>query len=756
MNHCLCLLLVAATQVATPLAKAQPAEVGLDPQQLSRIDAAVTQALEDQRAPGAVVLVLRQGKIVFRKAYGYRQLLPTREAMTVDTVFDLASLTKPIATGTAIMLLIEEGKLGLEDAVEKHLPGFGKNGKEKVTIKHLLLHTSGLIADNPLKEYEGGKEKAMENIYNLKLRSEPGTRFTYSDVGFIVLGAIVEKLTGETLDTYCQKRIFIPLGMKDTTFLPTKELAGRCAPTEQVRGEWLRGKVHDPRARAMGGVAGHAGLFGTADDLAVYAQMLLNGGGKLLKAETVKLLTTPVEVPRGQRTPGWDARTSYSGPRGRRFGGFGHTGFTGTSLWVDPASQTAVVILSNRVHPTGKGNVGPLRSQIANIVGEAISKPPLPPGRSTVQTGLEVLKRENFKRLVGKRIGLVTNHTGVDSQGTSIIDLLHQAPGVKLVALFSPEHGIRGLVDAAVPDSKDEKTGLPIYSLYGKNRRPTAEQLKGIDTLVYDIQDIGCRFYTYATTLGYTLEEAARHNLTVVVLDRPNPIDGETVEGPIRDEKGESFVAYHTLPVRHGLTIGELATLFNAERKIGAKLDVVKLENWNRRDLLDQTGLVWRNPSPNMRSLTAALLYPGVGLLETTNLSVGRGTDRPFEMIGAPWIDPQAFAEALQSARLPGVRFQPVRFTPLSSTHAKTECGGVQIYISDWSRFEALPTGFSLAAALRKLYPKEWQSKNYNRLLVSQAIFGALQKGASAAELLRLAEPGKKEFQERRRKYLLY
>jgi uncharacterized protein YbbC (DUF1343 family) len=709
----------------------------------------VAKAIADKRAPGAVVLVLHQNTVVFRKAYGDRQMQPTREPMTADTVFDLASLTKPIATATAIMLLIEEGKLRLGDRVAKHLPAFGKHGKEVITVEQLLLHTSGLIADNAVDDYLHGRAKAFENINGLKLKSATGERFTYSDVGFIVLGELVEKLSGQPLDAFCKKRIFEPLGMNDTTFLPPKGLAARAAPTERVKGEWLRGVVHDPRSRAIGGVAGHAGLFSTADDLATYARMLLRGGEGLLKKETARLFTTPRDVPGGQRTPGWDARTSYSAPRGRYFGGFGHTGFTGTSIWIDPASETAVIILTNRVHPDGKGNVTALRREVANIIGEAVARKP-------VRTGLDVLKAEGFKRLAGKRVGLVTNHTGVDADGASAIDLLHAAPGVKLVTLFSPEHGIRGLLDETVSDSKDEKTGLPIYSLYGKSRRPTKEQLAGIDTLVYDIQDIGCRFYTYITTLGYVLEEAAKHGVEVVVLDRPNPIGGVAVEGPVLDGKSESFVAYHPLPVRHGMTVGELAALFNGERKIGAKLSVVKMEGWRRDDLFDRTGLVWRNPSPNMRSLTAALLYPGVGLLETTNLSVGRGTDRPFEVLGAPWLDGRRLAAALNGTRLPGVTFVPTRFTPGSSVHAKKECGGVQLYITDWVKFESLPVGFAIAEALRRLYPEDWQTKRYNVLLGNAAIFDAVRKGEPAEALLRLAEPGRKAFLEVRKRYLLY
>jgi uncharacterized protein YbbC (DUF1343 family)/CubicO group peptidase (beta-lactamase class C family) len=761
-------LAVLAGDKAFRLPSAAPREVGLDPDRLAGIDAAVAEAIAQERCPGAVVLVIRDGKVAFRKAYGLRARQPREEAMTTDTIFDLASLTKPVTTASSVMHLVQQGKLRLEDPVAKHMPEFGKHGKDRITVLQLLLHTSGLIADNPLRDYQDGKKQAIERINDLRLVAEPGRRFIYSDVGYIVLGELVEKLSGQPLDEYARKNLFEPLGLPELTYRPGKTLVDRCAPTEAVNGRWLRGEVHDPRARAVGGVAGHAGLFGTADDLAVYAQMVLDGGvsrtRQILDKKTVRLLTTPQAVPRGMRTPGFDARTSYSANRGDYFGGFGHTGFTGTSLWVDPASRTTVIVLTNRVHPTIKGNVTRLRSQIASIVSAAIVRPPFPDGRAaplagpqhTVLTGIDVLKREKFKRLAGRKVGLVTNHTGQDAEGSSTIDLLHAAPGVKLVALFSPEHGIRGVLDRPIPDGKDEKTGLPIYSLYGKNRRPTKEQLSGIDTLVYDIQDIGCRFYTYLTTLGYILEEAKRHGLRVVVLDRPNPVGGLAVEGPSLQKKHESFVGYHPLPVRHGMTLGELALLFNKERGIGADLEVVPLEGWRRADLFDRTGLVWINPSPNMRSLTAALLYPGVGLLETTNLSVGRGTDRPFEQFGAPWIDPRTLTRELNAAGLRGVRFVPIRFTPASSVYAKKECGGVQIFIDDWSRFESLPVGFTIASTLRRLYPKEWQTRRYNVLLGNDEVHTALEKGADAGKLLQIGTAERRAFLKVRARYMLY
>jgi uncharacterized protein YbbC (DUF1343 family) len=373
-----------------------------------------------------------------------------------------------------------------------------------------------------------------------------------------------------------------------------------------------------------------------------------------------------------------------------------------------------------------------------------------------VLTGIDVLAKEDFRRLQGRRVGLVTNHTGVDRQGRTTIDLLYGAKGVTLVALFSPEHGIRGAVEAKVADSKDEKTGLPIYSLYGERRTPSAETLQGIDTLVFDIQDAGCRFYTYISTLGYVLEAAAEHKLRVVVLDRPNPIGGLAVQGPVLDSGRESFIAYHALPVRHGMTVGELARLFNAERKLGADLEVICMEGWHRGDFYDRTGLHWINPSPNLRSLTEALLYPGIGLLETTNVSVGRGTDRPFEWVGAPWLDGRRLATALARENLPGVRFVPLRRTPVASVYKGESCDGVQLIVDDWVRFEPLSAGLGFASVLRKLYPDVWRVEHYDDLLRHRATWEGLKRGVDWRELEQTWQPELQRFRETRRHYLIY
>jgi uncharacterized protein YbbC (DUF1343 family)/CubicO group peptidase (beta-lactamase class C family) len=740
---------------------------GIDQERLGRIDAAVESALKRGDCPGAVVVVVHGDAVVYRKAFGFSALKPEKVPLAVDAVFDLASLTKPVATATSIWLLIEQGKLRPADKVAKFWPEFAANKKDGVTVEHLLLHTSGLTADNAVADYKDGRAKALERIAGLPLEAEPGTRFRYSDVGFIVLGELVERIGGAPVDAFARKHVFAPLKMDSTGYRPEGKLKERCAPTAQRDGQWLVGEVHDPRAALLGGVAGHAGLFGSGDDLARFARMLLRGGeldgARVLAPLTVRRLTEPRPVPGGLRSLGWDVDTAFSSQRGELFPrgeGYGHTGFTGTSIWIDPPSKSAVIILTNRVHISEKVMVTQLRREVATLVAAAVTEPGIRTQKSDVsevRPGIDVLVAEKFARLKGRKVGLVTNHTGRDRRGRSTIDLLHGAEGVQLVALFSPEHGIRGELDQPnVGDTKDARTGLPVWSLYGQRRQPDAETLQGIDTLVFDIQDVGCRFYTYISTLGLVLEAAAEHKIKVVVLDRPNPIGGIVVEGPILDAGRESFVGYHALPVRHGLTVGELAKLFVAEKKLDVVLEVVKVENWRRGDFFDRTGLAWVNPSPNLRSLTQALLYPGIGLLETTNLSVGRSTDRPFEWVGAPWLDGQKLAAALNRRGLPGVRFVPVTLTPNASVHKDKPCPGVQIIIDDWRRFQPLRTGLMLAAELRTLFPDEWDLKNYDRLLGHRATFAAVRDGKSVAEIEKLWQPGLKAFAERRKKCLLY
>ena len=823
----LCALCVPIYSQSLPVAA--PQTVGMSAAKLNQIDALVEADIKDKKLPGAVVLVGRKGKIVFRKAYGNRSLVPAVEKMTVDTIFDLASLTKVVATTTSIMKLVEEGKLRLNDTIGKYIPEIDDPQVKRVTIQQLLTHTSGFAPDFDLKEKWTGRDGMLAALKKEKLRTPPGIRFVYSDINFITLAEIIQRISGDNVADFAAKNLFTPLSMPVSGFRPfalnemPKLSNANVAPTENIRGQnsylgskfegdeatgnrILRGQVHDPTSFRMGGIAGHAGLFSTADDLARFCQMLLNGGilgGKrILSADTVARMTQPVVVSESgeTRSLGWDINTAFSSNRGELFplGSFGHTGFTGTSIWIDRVSQTFVIFLSNRVHPDGKGDVTPLRAKVATVVASAIEDTPIEkwkqaeaeynaavaaqlPGfkerleRSknqltavgsqlsagnkniTVLNGIDVLERDKFKQLDGMRVGLVTNQTGRDLNGKPTIDVLKEAPNVKLVALFSPEHGIRGELDQAkINDSVDEKTGLPIHSLYGETRRPKPEQLKDLDAVVYDLQDIGTRFYTYTATLRNVMEEAAKSGKPVFILDRPDPINGIAVEGPLADEDKLSFIAAHTVPVRYGLTIGELGTMINAERKIAADVRVIKMENWTRSMWFDETGQTWINPSPNMRSLTEATLYPGIGLLETTNVSVGRGTDTPFEVVGAPYIDGRKLAAYLNERNLAGVRFVPVRFKPNASVFKDQDVGGINIVITNRNIYNSVRTGLEIATALRKLYANDWQADKYARLLVNQNILDMVKRGDTAENIGKAWENDLAAFKTRRSAFLLY
>jgi uncharacterized protein YbbC (DUF1343 family) len=374
-----------------------------------------------------------------------------------------------------------------------------------------------------------------------------------------------------------------------------------------------------------------------------------------------------------------------------------------------------------------------------------------------VLTGIDVLERDGFRQLSGRKIGLITNQTGINRLGTSNIQLLHEAKNLELITLFNPEHGLFGKLDVSlIEDSRDPETGIKVYSLYGSTHRPTADMLEAIDTLVFDIQDIGTRFYTYISTMGHAMQAAAEFNIRFVVLDRPNPINGIDVSGPVLDEGRESFTAFHRLPIRHGMTTGELAHMFKAELQLDLDLQVIPLEGWQRTQFFDTTGLPWVNPSPNMRSLTEAILYPGIGLLETTNLSVGRGTHTPFELFGAPWLDGNLLASELNALELPGVLFTPVDFTPDASKFSRELCHGVSIRITAREQFEPLRTGLEIAIQLRRLFSQEWEIEPYDRLLANASVLTAVRDGKPYAEITGIYKPALQAFKQRRLEHLIY
>jgi uncharacterized protein YbbC (DUF1343 family)/CubicO group peptidase (beta-lactamase class C family) len=758
----------------------------------SAIDRIMEKAVADGNIPGGVVLVGHNEKLVYRKAFGSRSLEPTREAMTVDTIFDLASLTKCIATAISMMKLIDQGRVRLNDPVAAYLPEFAQNGKEEITVRELMTHYSGLPPDLDLKTPWQGRDDAFQMAMQEKPAYAPGSRFVYSDINFETLGFLIEKVTGASLNDFARDNIYKPLGMKDTGFLPAAEWSSRIAPTQyDEQNHMLRGVVHDPTARRMGGVAGHAGLFSTADDLALFAQDMLSGF-KVLSAGAVEKMSTPQQPANAAslRGLGWDIDSPFASNRGELLpiGSYGHTGFTGTSLWIDPITNTYIIVLTNAVHPRGGKSIVSLRARIATAVVQSLAltaseEDKLRLARITgynetlmasrriaarngeVKTGIDVLEAHKFRELhadAGRpvRVGLVTNQTAVDSTGHRTADMLAHAQGIQLAALFSPEHGIAGQMNTTdIQNSKDTETGVPIYSVYGDSdakRRPSSEATAGLDVIVYDIQDIGVHFYTYESTLGYFLEAAAKTGKEMVVLDRPDPVNGAFVQGPVADAGRESFVSYWQTPIRHGMTIGELARMFNAERGIGAKLTVVSMEGWMRGDWFDSTGGLWINPSPNMRSLNEATLYPGIGMIEATNISVGRGTDTPFELVGAPWIDPFALSQYLNAREIGGVRFVPVRFTPNSSNYSNQACGGVNIIVTDRNALDAPEMGVEIAAALQKLYPDYYKIANLDTLMVNRASFQAIAAGEDPRRVAEDWQDGIEQFEKLRAKYLLY
>jgi len=790
------IFLAAGVLAATFGARAFPAqvtarpEVGLTEEKLVAIASVAEEAIRTGKCPGAVVVIGHEGRVIYRKAFGHRALVPEELPMTVDTIFDMASLTKVVATTTAIMQLVEQGKIVLSAPVTDYWPEFKANGKEDITVRELMTHYSGLPPDLDLKPDWSGYETAMKMIVGEKLIVPPGTRFIYSDINFETLGELVRLVSGEPLDVYCFEHIFKPLGMKETGFKPPATLRHRIAPTQYQhgdRGKMRWGEVHDPTSYNMGGVAGHAGLFSTADDLTIFAQMLLDGGSyhgvRILSPLTVEKMTSPQTPPdrMALRGLGWDLDSPFASNRGELFelGSFGHTGFTGTDIWIDPVTKTYIIILTNRVHPDGKGDAGPMRTKIATLVaaalGPASAQQVLASRRSLtgyaelmksyrvqglrngkVQTGVDVLEAENFAPLEGRRVGLITNSTGVDAAGRRTVDLLAHAPGVKLLAVFSPEHGIEGQADSRVLSSTDAATGLPVYSLYGDTERPTDRMLEGLNALVFDIQDAGVRFYTYITTLGYCLEAAAQKGIEFYVLDRPNPINGDEVEGPILEDDLRSFVAYYPLPIRHGMTVGELAEMFNHENHLNAKLHVIKMRDWQRTDWYDETGLAWVNPSPNLRNPTEEVLYPGVAMVEGANVSVGRGTDTPFELLGAPWMDSRNLSAYLNARDIQGVRFVPVDFKPSSNSFADRLCHGVQIVLIDRQALDPAELGVELAAALWKLYPDVFQLEKTLPLVGARWVLEAIGAGKDPRRIVYEWQGALEQFRTLRLKYLLY
>jgi len=805
----LLLALTAALLAAVPV-PAQPLD-------FAAVDEVAREAVQSGEIPGVVVLVGRGNDVLLRRAYGSRRLVPAPAPMTTDTIFDIASLTKPLGTTLAVMTLVERGAVKLDAPLGRYLSEFRKPAFSQVTIQRVLTHSAGFPAIPPPGTVKGGRVETVRALNRLPFDYAPGSATQYSDVGFILLGEVVRRVSGQPLDRYLHRTVFQPLGLRDTTFNPGSALRGRIAPTEWANRRMLLGDVHDARARLLGGVAGHAGMFSTAEDLARLCRMLLGGGAlgavRVFKPPTVEAMWTRTADGSGSRALGWDISSIYARSMLPFFPPETaiHTGFTGTSVMIDPRTGVYLILLTNRVHPNGGGaaKIRELRVRVAAAVGSTLfgaSPPSMAEGESTspaadgpaepprtapaeppltapaeppltapagpprtapaeprltapagpVRTGLDVLVRQKFAPLAGYAVGLVTNQTGVDAAGRRNIDLLAAAPGVRLAAIFSPEHGIAGDADTEVAHGRDALTGVPIWSLYGTVKRPTAAMLKDITLLVFDIQDVGVRYYTYLTTLVYVMEEAARQGIPVLVLDRPNPITGRYVEGPLMDADLASFTAPHPIPVRTGMTIGEFGRMAAAERQIPVSLTVVPLEGWERSRWYDQTALPWVNPSPNIRSMTQALLYSGVGLLEATNLSVGRGTEAPFEVVGAPWIEPHGLAAALNELRLAGVTFEPVVFIPTENVYARLPCSGVRLRVTDREAIRPVTVGLSLARVLRARHRDQFKPEAIQNLLVNRSTMWAFLRDDPLPRVLAWAESARTSFLNRRASYLIY
>jgi len=752
-------------------------------QRLAPIADVVAKAIREGKTPGAVVLIGHEGTVVYRRAFGYRSLAPKKSPMTVDTVFDLASLTKPVATATAVMQLAEQGRVNIDDPVYRYWPSFKTNGKKNITVRQLLTHYSGLKPDLSMRPAWTGYRTAMAKIISEPPVFPPGRVYIYSDINFEVLGEIVHRVSGLPLDEYCEKNIFKPLGMKDTGFHPLPDLQDRIAPTRFAYNNILCGKPHDPTCYRMGGVSGHAGLFSTADDLALFAQAFLNKGElndvSIMKPETVQQMTLPQSPSRG-KTPrglGWDLEPAFLSADNQvtETPAYSHLGYTGTALWIDPLTKTYVIVLTNRVYPNDRGDVKALRADIKEIVSNALGPLPLEsmttstshfggltekpkeyPEPRRVLTGIDVLEGQGFSTLSGRRVGLITNHTGLDSRGRSTIDLLYNAPGVTLAAIFSPEHGLFGREDSKVPPITEPVTGLPVYSLYGDITRPTDPMLDGLDALVFDVQDAGTRFYTYISTMGYAMEAAAKRGIDFYVLDRPNPINASLVQGPVMDEDLKGFTGYFPLPVRHGMTVGELAGMFNVEAGISAKLHVIPMQGYSRSLWYDETGLKWVSPSPNLRSLTEETLYSGVALVEGANISVGRGTDTPFEVVGAPWIHGRELSRYLNECGIAGVTFAPVTFTPKTDRYKRKVCRGVRITLLDRQSLDTASLGIGLVEALYRLYPKSFRIDKTLYLVGSRDAVDAIKGNKDTRFVTSVWQPSLERFLALRSRYLLY
>ncbi|MDY7802258.1 exo-beta-N-acetylmuramidase NamZ domain-containing protein [Burkholderia stagnalis] len=743
------------------------------------IDAAIAAEMSDRHLAGAVVLIGDADGVRDRIVRGMRTAGRASESMTADTIFDLASLTKAVATATAVMQLVERGRLTLDAPAARYWPALDARGKGGITVRQLLAHTSGLPAGVSSIRALRTRASVLADVLAMSPVAQPGTRVIYSDINYVVLGEIVERASGKRLDTWCATHVFAPLRMHDTQFLPGVRVTSRVAPT-RLRAR--RARVDDPIAAAMGGVSGNAGLFSTADDLGRFARMLLHDGvldgERVLRPGSVAALEAPatLDADGEARTAGWALQAPLVANRYRlpAAGALAHLGYTGTGLWIDLVTRRFVIVLTSRLYPDATGDAQPLREAVLGIVSShappvsgaqiaariPVMRPAveraarLPRSDGPVLTGIDVLAANGFAGVAGKRIGVVTNRSGFDRAGRRTIDLLAQAPRARLTAIFAPEHGVDTDLDTTFGDTVDVRTNVVVRSLYGDRRRIAPAALSGIDVLVFDLQDAGVRFFTYIATLGYTLEAASAAHVPVIVLDRPNLLGADTVGGAVSDADPASFTNYYPLPLMHGMTVGELAKLFNERLRIGADLTVVPMQHYLRSMRFEDTGLGWVPPSPNLRDTAALSLYPDVGLVEGAEISVGRGTARPFGVVGSPWIDGRALADDLRAMHV-NATFVPIRFVPTEGPYRGALCDGVRIArLPGTLRPGAV--GFALALALHRRYPERFRIDPIRASVGSRAIADMLEDGRSLDAIERVVDMQNSAFARERAAYLLY
>lgn len=719
-----------------------------------RLHRALVSAVDEAAAPGAVALVTERGETRFEQAVGLRQRVPAGKPAKPDTIYDLASLTKVVATTTAVLLARDDGLIDLDAPVSEliPIPEF-----EAFTCRHLLTHTAGLPAGRPYWREVDTLDEMLMRYAEHGLDWQPGTARRYSDIGFMILGRALELAGGESLSDYCRKRIFVPLRMERTAFNPPEDWADQCAATENCR--WreriLVGEVHDENASAVGGCAGHAGLFSTAGDLARFATALT--GGKLLAPSTLREMTRLGQVPHWP----WQGLGWLLDPWGDSSGGFlpsrlafGHSGWTGTSLWVDGETGLAAILLSNTCHPgRGMRNNRALREGFHSAVAATFY------GRQrNTHTGLDRLVRERFRLFQGKRIALLTNHSAVDSLGRHILDVFALAPGVKLQALYSPEHGIRGQAEAGERVTTQQGP-VPVISLYGERKEPSQEELAEVHYFVVDLQDAGARYYTYAATMKRCMKACAKAGKPLVVLDRPNPVGGAVLEGPLA-ETGDELVCWGRVPVRHGMTLGEIATWF-AEQELGGeapRLNVVPMDCWVREALFQDCLLPWVPPSPNIPSPETALVYAGMCLFEGTNLNEGRGTPEPFHLVGAPWLNAGAVISGINEDERPGLSLEAVRYTPraiqgkaANPRYEDIECNGIRVHVEDGQTARPFTLAVSLLSRIRARHAGsfEWRD-SFDVLAGTPALREAIEAGEDPLRIIAGFAEGHARFEEER------